>query len=110
MDKDGVIVAIGYSGNGDHKNDPLSDHIKGKGPIPRGMWKMVGVYDSQKVGKFAITLEPYPNTKTHGRSEFRIHGDSIKDPGTASDGCIVIPIIARRMIWESGDRALKVTS
>jgi hypothetical protein len=51
---------------------------------------------------------PDPGTETFGRGEFRIHGDSIAHPGTASHGCIILPRAVRDAIWRSGDRALEV--
>lgn len=41
---------------------------------------------------------------------FRIHGDSIRAPGTASHGCIILPRAIRDRIWASGDRALQVVT
>jgi hypothetical protein len=51
---------------------------------------------------------PDRGTETFGRSEFRIHGDSIAHPGMASHGCIILPRAVRDAIWRSGDRALEV--
>ena len=36
------------------------------------------------------------------------HGDSIAAPGTASDGCVIMPRFARERVWESQDRRLAV--
>ena len=59
-------------------------------------------------GPFTLVLAPAPGTETHGRSAFRIHGDSIRLPGTASHGCIILPRPVREAIWASGDRDLEV--
>lgn len=107
-DSSGALAAIGYSGNGEGKNDPLLQELRDTGPIPRGKWIITEVYDSERVGPFALKLEPAPGTKTFGRSAFRIHGDSIAHPGEASDGCIVVPRTARKRVWDSGDRELLV--
>lgn len=105
---DGEVVAIGYSGNGAAKNNPSMQHVRGHGPTPQGMWKIAGKYDSAKVGKYALTLEPMLGTDTFGRSAFRIHGDSSTSPGEASDGCIIVPLAVRKRVWESGDHLLRV--
>ena len=64
--------------------------------------------DSPNTGPFTILLEPAPGTDTLGRSAFRIHGDSVRAPGTASHGCIILPRAIRDHIWRSGDRDLEV--
>ncbi|MFM0413727.1 hypothetical protein [Paraburkholderia aromaticivorans] len=38
-----------------------------------------------------------------------IHGDSTAHPGAASDGCVIVNIVTRRCIWESGDHTIAVT-
>ena len=87
--------------------------MKGIGPIPRGRWRMTEVYDSKNVGPFVIRLEAEDGTRndTHdetGRGAFRIHGDSIRAPGTASKGCIILPRATREKMWKSGDRIVEV--
>ena len=106
-DENGDIVSNGYSGYGRGKNSPDHDHIKSIGPIPRGKWVMTGVYDSQKIGPLAIKLEPSGHD-AHGRTYFRIHGDSSKHPGEASKGCIVLPRVIRQFIINGGDLVLLV--
>jgi hypothetical protein len=81
---------------------------KGVGPIPRGKWRMAGVKDSPNTGPYTIVLEPLPGTDTCGRADFRIHGDSIANPGTASHGCIILARPQREAIWRSGDHMLEV--
>lgn len=71
---------------------------------------MVWRYE-QSTGKMyrnGATLPPEPGTQTFGRTAFRIHGDSISNPGTASEGCIILPPNIRIMIIQSGDTDLKV--
>ena len=43
-----------------------------------------------------------------GRTDFLIHSDSIKNPGNASKGCIVLKFKYRKLIAESGDTVLNV--
>lgn len=98
----------GYSGARNGKNNPSMQAAQGVGPIPRGCWTIVGRKDSPNTGPCTLVLVPDAGTDTCGRSAFRIHGDSIANPGTASHGCIILPPAVRAMIWASGDRALEV--
>jgi hypothetical protein len=98
----------GYSGAGRGKNNPALQSVAGLGPIPRGRWTIAGRHDSPTTGPCTLVLTPEAGTATLGRSEFRIHGDSIVHPGSASHGCIILPRAVRDAIWASGDRALLV--
>lgn len=103
---DGAPQGKGYSGRkGVWRNNPAWEAKPGYGPIPRGRWKMTGIYDSKNVGPRAIILEPVGHD-AHGRTAFRIHGDS--KSGDASRGCIILPRPQRMAMWESGDRELVV--
>ena len=112
--RDGVLVSRGYSGKGRGVNNPSMQGVPGTGPIPRGRWRMMNVYDSKSVGPFAITLWRVGDDKfddfdqTTGRGAFRVHGDSIRAPGTASKGCIILPRAIRERMWRSGDKDLEV--
>ncbi|QID19345.1 DUF2778 domain-containing protein [Nitrogeniibacter mangrovi] len=101
-----VPGGIGYAGRGAHKNRPASQNLRNRGPIPRGAWR-IGGYTSSK-GPLTITLSPKPGTNTFGRSAFRIHGDSARHPGAASEGCIIMPYAVRSLIITSGDHDLEV--
>jgi hypothetical protein len=105
----GKIVSRGYSGLGRGKNNPALQAAVGVGPIPAGRWKITERYDSANVGPYALKLEPVGHDAL-GRSAFRIHGDSIANPGTASHGCIILPRAVRELIWTSGDRDLEVVT
>ena len=98
-------VGMGYSGAGACKNDPTCERKVGAGPIPRGAWR-IGGYDDSK-GPLTIDLEPVGHN-AHGRTLFRIHGDSIRNPGTASEGCIIMPRSIRQKIAGSADKTLTV--
>jgi hypothetical protein len=104
------IVAQGYSGHGDFKNDPSHEDLKDAGPIPGGLWTIIALIEGQTPhGPYVLRLAPNEGTKTFGRSGFLIHGDSITAPGEASLGCIILPRAAREQIWQSGDIQLVVT-
>lgn len=110
----GQLISRGYSGKGRGRNNPALQCLRGIGPIPRGRWRMMNIYDSARVGPRTITLwrvgdENFDDfDQTTGRSAFRIHGDSIRAPGTASKGCIILPRSIREAMWRSGDRELEV--
>lgn len=106
---DAQRICAGYSGAGPGKNNPAMQHVRSVGPIPAGDWSIGQTpYDSDKVGPYAIRLEPVGHNAC-GRTAFRIHGDSVRQPGTASNGCIILPRAVRERIIASGDRHLQVS-
>lgn len=106
--RDGTLVSTGYAGAGRGKNNPSLQAAVGVGPIPRGDWAIGGPFNSPTTGPFTLMLAPMEGTDTCGRSAFRIHGDSIKNPGNASHGCVILPRHIRELIWQSKDRVLRV--
>src|SRR5271169_2932681 len=110
---DWTLLTVGYAG-GDcgmapsGKNNPAMQNLHNIGPLPQGKYVMVAVEDHPKLGPFTIVLVPDPANVMYGRSLFRIHGDSIKSPGNASDGCIVCARFAREELWASSDHDLQV--
>ena len=113
LTRDGKFVCFGYSGAGEGKNNPAMQGIRAVGPIPRGDWKIGRAYRSENTGPMTIPLYALDGQlddkhQPTGRSAFRIHGDSIKNPGTASRGCIILPRSIREKMWRSGDRDLRV--
>lgn len=105
--KDG-IRCVGYSGCGDGKNNPALQHVKSVGPIPVGLYTMGSPYNSELRGPLCIPLAPDESNVMFGRSAFLIHGDSIAHPGTASEGCIIMPRWMREVLSRSEDRRLMV--
>ncbi|KYQ94011.1 hypothetical protein DLAC_04912 [Tieghemostelium lacteum] len=99
----------GYSGHGTHRNKPEDQNIKNEGPIPTGTYS-IGKEHKGKNGPVILDLKPHSSNDMHGRSDFQIHGDSIKNPGTGSRGCIVLPREVRESISKSGDSELKVVN
>lgn len=116
LTRDGSFIAKGYSGRGRGKNNPSMQAAVGIGPIPAGRWRMVAVKNSLNTGPFTITvhaIDGTPNDDRHddtGRGAFRIHGDSIRDPGNASHGCIILPRVVRERLWASKDREIEVVA
>src|SRR3569832_575700 len=92
MSENGVsLPGACYSGQQEAKNDPARVSEVGVGPIPPGRYRIGPAYMHPHLGPCVMILDPLPGTDTLGRAEFRIHGDSIKSPGTAARGCIVAP-------------------
>lgn len=106
--EDTELLACGYSGKGECKNDPSSQKRHNEGPIPCGTYQIQAPYDTKTHGPFVLPLAPNLDNQMFGRSGFLIHGDSLHDPGTASEGCIILNRAVRERIWESGDHDLKV--
>lgn len=107
-----------YSGNGEDKNNHAAEKIPEHGPIPCGNWKITQFLSSDgKCGPDVLVLAPatieFAKLVESWRRDpysFRIHGDSISTPGTASDGCIIIDHTDRLGIWNSGDHDLIVVA
>jgi hypothetical protein len=103
----GYLLGKGYSGYGGFCNNPDLEFAFDRGPIPRGRYKIGYAEHNHKMGPYAMSLTPVGHT-AYGRSGFYIHGDSKKQPGAASTGCIILPHNIRKMIAHSGDHDLEV--
>ena len=94
----------GYSGQPGYQNDPSTSHLSNRGTIPAGDYSISG--SSQTLNgrghSNVIRLSPLDGTETYGRNNFRIHGDSIRNPGTASHGCIISNPQMRQSIVNHG--------
>jgi hypothetical protein len=109
LQQDGKPVATGYSGAGRGKNNPDLQDVHNVGPIPQGDWTISGPpISTAEHGPYVLRLSPATETETFGRSGFLMHGDSKAAPGTASQGCVILPRSVREEVWQSGDRDLKV--
>jgi len=109
----GRLLAKGYSGHDFGVNCPEADGIPSVGPIPRGAWTIGPLLTDEELRAHQLhgpvmRLLPRPETVTHGRSGFLIHGDLPAASRAASHGCIILPLQAREAIWDSGDRDLVV--
>lgn len=100
-------VGIGYSGKEGGCNKPMSETKVGYGPIPRGLYRIGAAYKHPRLGSCTMNLSPVGHT-AHGRTAFRIHGDSGRTPGAASEGCIILPLAIRKAIDNSNDKELFV--
>ena len=106
----GGILAHGYSGSPEGKNDPSKQSIAEVGPIPCGKYTIEHPEDTMGHGPFVLPLAPDEHNEMHDRAGFLIHGDSVEHPGAASEGCIIMPRLVREAVWASGDHALQVVS
>ena len=105
--RNGQKIAQGYSGKGAGKNNDSMENFTTIVPIPRGKYRINSPRDSVNTGPYVLPLLAVGHT-AHGRTSFQIHGDSIKYPGTASSGGIIMPRAIREKIWGSHDRELTV--
>ena len=115
FDENGILQARGYAGRNAGKNNPAMEGVKGIGPLPRGRYRGVELFEVHPtVGKYAIRLEPDAETRAriiaYGRNpdSFFNHGDSSEHPGLASHGCIVTYKPARVKFWTTTDRWIEV--
>lgn len=107
-DSYGYLIGVGYSGNGEGKNNPKMENIKSVGPLPKGKYFIGEPYNSKNTGKYTLPLIPDDRNEMYGRSAFAIHGDSINEPGTASHGCIILSRDIREKIHNSKDKIIVV--
>lgn len=106
----GKKISTGYSGYREGKNNPDMQTVENVGPLPCGLFELKTPYDSARVGPYAIPIEPKDGTNVFGRKDFRVHGDSIQQPGGASHGCLIFSLPIRKQIWNSGDHDLQVVA
>lgn len=100
----------GYSGHGEGKNNPALQSVAFVGPIPVGTYLISTAFEDPEKGPVVMRLTPMPDTETFGRDAFLMHGDSITDPGNASEGCICQDRDAREAVSDSSDYILNVVS
>ena len=106
--QDDKLVATGYSGKAEGKNNPAMQDVPCIGPIPEGMYTIKKVFNHPYKGPVCMRLVPLRTDTMFGRHGFMIHGDSIKHPGTASEGCIILNREARTIVADSPYRKLLV--
>ena len=86
---------VGVAGAEGWRNDPESQHLRNKGPLPRGIYSM-RVVAHRRFSPPAIELTwnawQAEGMGNFGRSGFWIHG------GTKSEGCILVNGSTRNLI------------
>ncbi len=113
MFHDGAFWCKCYAGKYTGKNNPDMQDVHDIGPLPQGEYVMQDARTSTRLGPVTIDLEPDPHNQMCGRFAFRWHGDSLKEHGMASDGCIVSdhdPRVRAAALIAAGDRSLKVVA
>jgi hypothetical protein len=99
-----------YAGRGEGMNNPDMQHVKGIGPLPEGLYTIEAPHDSATTGPYTLRLAPHLGNEMFGRASFAVHGASKSHPAESSHGCIIAGPQRRQMLWESGDRLLKVVA
>lgn len=102
--------AFGYAGKGPGKNSPEHQAEKGVGPLPTGHYRVQRPTNHPRLGPVAFPLAPFAVNQMHKRSGFYIHGDSRRNPGNASSGCIILNRSARDAIVEFDVQVVEVIS
>ena len=110
LSHDGTDIGEGYSGAGDGKNNPDMQEVHNVGPLPRGEYTINAPQHTVTHGPYVLPLTPNPANEMFGRSGFLMHGDSVVNPGTASEGCIIMPRHIREQVWSSDDHSLTVAA
>lgn len=93
-----ALIAKGYSGSGSHRNNPESEALVSRGPIPRGVWRLEPAFNHARLGPCSIPCEPVEEKTALGRDGFFIHGDNSRGDGTASHGCIILDRGTRELV------------
>jgi hypothetical protein len=110
-DAGGVLIGTGFSGHDVGMNNPQMQNVKGVGPLPQGRYTIGAPRDYPgTLGPLVMALLPDPANEMFDRSGFYFHGASAVHYSESSDGCIVLPLLVRLEISQSGDKALQVTA
>lgn len=104
--KNSTMVAEGYSGHEEGRNNPRMQTVHEIGPIPQGTYTIEPPRKTKEQGPFVLPLTPLSALRTFGRTGFLIHGDDVKHD--ASRGCIILSRDAREEIWNSRDHQITV--
>jgi len=94
------LIGVGYAGAPGCVNDPLSDHIRSRGPLPKAQYLLFERFHA-RFARPAYRLEPCVGSVMHGRSDFWVHGDNSALDQSASTGCIVLGRSARQWIGDT---------
>ena len=88
-----VKASAGYN---DDAQNPYSQGLKNKGPIPNGKWY---IYKIKNHESSVLRLEPGDEEVTYGRDGFLIHGfASGSSPEESSRGCIILGPNERKIL------------
>lgn len=97
-----TVNAQCYAGYGDDRNNPKSQNLKNRGPIPQGWWDIGRGYPHPELGNPTFNLDPQAGTDSFTRDAFRIHADNARGDRSASKGCIVCNRSVREQVQRMG--------
>jgi len=96
-DDEGTVVAHGWAGRQEGKNNPDMEDVHSTGPLPAGTYSVGPWGDHPPVGPESAKLTQ-TSGESYGRDGFYIHGPGDADYGQESKGCIVIPHAEREAV------------
>ena len=92
------VVAQGWAGNGEGKNNPAMQEVHEVGPLPQGLYDL-GPWEQFHPGLGPLVCRlTQVEGETFGRDGFFIHGASMGHYGEESKGCIVLPRSQRELV------------
>ena len=115
VDADKGVVAQGWAGNGEGKNNPAMQEVHEVGPLPQGLYDL-GPWEQFHPGLGPLVCRlTQVEGETFGRDGFFIHGASqVLDPahgyGQESKGCLVLPRSQRELLQKTGVTHLQVVA
>lgn len=95
----GKTIGVGYSGTkGVYRNNPYLSHVKSKGAIPCGFYKIGAAHESNEIIPLATMGRTLGANTDHifGRNGFVIRGDN--DDGDAGEDSVVLDQSIRQQI------------
>ncbi len=91
-----VSASAGYK---DDAQNPYSQGLKNKGPIPAGKWY---IYKIKNHDKSILRLKPDEDVNVLDRDGFLIHGFADgSNPVEASKGCIILGPVERKILRDA---------
>ena len=105
------VIANGWAGHGQAKNNPFMENERSLGPLPKGLYRVGEWQTHPRLGPLAAPLEQIEG-ETFGRSDFWVHGPS-RNPdkyGQESNGCIVISKPQREIVHNMNPDFIQVVA
>jgi hypothetical protein len=106
----GNFITRGWAGKLNGYKNPLAQDQHNIGPLPCGFYTIGKGYEHRELGLVTMNLTPDPENEMFGRSDFRIHGSSEKEPLLSSEGCIILMRLIREAVDYDTDKQLQVIS
>ena len=106
---DGRLIAVGFAGNHDGRNNPDMQSVHDVGPLPQGVYRVGAWGPHAELGQLSAPLTQIAG-ETYGRSGFYIHGPGGADPSQCSKGCVVIEHSQRLVVASLAPVTVTVTA